>query len=1420
MARILHRSGALLFPPHKNLVTYIQTQKRSMKLFSDIHMTIYFLIQIFVLQSGTGVAAWRLQIRSSPDSLYSPCAHTSSYCGIARSQPRRLETSYIPCSTVVLGLHSLLHSAHEKHLTSICRAKTAHATAQVVKDVTATTALVSLPKPPSHSASPRDARCQMRNKPVEQKETGACSDRERAEDSSSEDFDAFEKGYLWNSYMIKPLVDFRSRLSAQERKDLDSTRLLTSAIRGFAHTVAIPTPYSLSETNRVGPPSTMTLISRLSCLRAGTRFNARGVDDDGNVANFVESETIFWSPSGICFSYVQVRGSIPVFWEQTAGLQQKINITRSSQATQPAFDKHFEVLEAKYGSVHVVNLLSKEKPNEIELSSRYRKHIEHSSINREQAAGSGSDHQLIKNTEYDFHAETRGPNGYEAASMIRSYIIDSAEASGYCLTELVDDHAKGDAGEALIRRSIMVLQQHGVFRTNCLDCLDRTNLVQTIISQLAVEAFLDHRGERISAELLARHNSLWADNGDALSKIYAGTGALKSSFTRSGKMSLAGALADARKSAQRLYINNFADKGRQVTIDTLLGRLVGQTPVYLFDPINDYVTGELARRASEYSSTTEISIWCGTLNLNGRTNGLNTDLSPWLFPSPSPTTTSAGAASSLNSDGFHDIFAVGFQEIVELSPGQIMSTNPARRQAWEDAVKKTLNARASAHSAEGYVLLRGGQLVGASLSIFVRSSLLSSVKNVEGALQKTGMSGMAGNKGAVAIRMDVSATSLCFVTAHLAAGFANYDERNRDYRTIATQLRFQHGRRIADHANVLWAGDFNYRVGLPEAQVKQLIAARDLAHLYENDQLNLQMVAGLAFPHYAEARIAFPPTYKYDVGSDVYDSSDKARIPAWCDRVLRLGHGLRQTAYDHVPSLKFSDHRPVYATFVCRVDVVDERRRDRLSRELYERRKEAVGGAAGSSNLLDVGRPSIELVSDIEDDELLGALPPASGDKRKWWIDNGMPVRSTVQAPSSSATLNPARPSNPFAATDQPDWLTSSPPRKALPGSGASSRQVSAAESTVSSLSRATTSNGHDGETAVPPLPAIEAQTLCAQALLLLAHPLGLDAEVDPHPAARDLGQLKNEDGALHVDVVEQVRAQLHAPGDSQEKVDADDDVVDGGGVEDAAVAQAVRFDAHAKEENSPQRTAPAAPAALLGLHQGAADEDGKRRRILGRVHQMHPPMSMAHAVLAALHAPELNDALAEADQKRQRHEQRHGDDAAAVADRSRRRVRPAHHHARHDEQIPQHLGVGGERVGEDDVAELAMLGRGDAADSDAAQGGGEARAARRRDAVDAGQDERQQDEDEGDVAQVLEAQDAGLAEAREQPEEQQRGGLREGEQRREAVGGEPRRGLGVGGAARVLYEGRDVDLEPLEALQVEAPEDDAEGEEGGHAVG
>ncbi len=318
--------------------------------------------------------------------------------------------------------------------------------------------------------------------------------------------------------MISPLAKFRSRLSSHERAALDSSRILMSAIRGFAQTITVPASASPVRRTQTGLPSTLTLISRLSCRRAGTRFNARGLDDLGNVANFVETETVFWSP-GICFSYSQVRGSVPVFWEQTPGMipgQQKIQITRSPEATQPAFDKHFEMLEIRYGVVHILNLLSESKPGEAELTNRYRYHVRQSPLNRDTVKGVSTDHQLLKETEFDFHAETKGPGGYEAASVVRDLIEPSAEGFAYYLSEDIDDSVNSLASGAghNARKSVVILQQEGIFRTNCLDCLDRTNLVQTIISQMALESFLAHRGERASGDFWMRHSSLWADSGD------------------------------------------------------------------------------------------------------------------------------------------------------------------------------------------------------------------------------------------------------------------------------------------------------------------------------------------------------------------------------------------------------------------------------------------------------------------------------------------------------------------------------------------------------------------------------------------------------------------------------------------------------------------------------------------------------------------------------------------------------------------------------------------------------------------------------------------------------------------------------------------------------------------------------------------
>ena len=110
---------------------------------------------------------------------------------------------------------------------------------------------------------------------------------------------------------------------------------------------------------------------------------------------------------------------------------------------------------------------------------------------------------------------------------------------------------------------------------------------------------------------------------------------------------------------------------------------------------------------------------------------------------------------------------------------------------------------------------------------------------------------------------------------------------------------------------------------------------------------------------------------------------EKSRIPAWCDRVLRKGDILKQINYSTAP-LRFSDHRPVYATFQCTISDIDEPVKKLLSHEIYSRRKLDIGDTTANTG-----------DDDPEDEDLIGydsispELPPASSDRRKWWLDQG-----------------------------------------------------------------------------------------------------------------------------------------------------------------------------------------------------------------------------------------------------------------------------------------------------------------------------------------------------------------------------------------------------------------------------------------------
>ncbi|AEY97456.1 FAFL228Wp [Eremothecium gossypii FDAG1] len=734
----------------------------------------------------------------------------------------------------------------------------------------------------------------------------------RGLDSHSLSFDDFQEEYMWNSFLMQEIISFRDKLEDQARQVLDDEGFLTTVIRGFAET--FPT--------YIGSlPVWVTIISKQSWRRAGTRFNARGIDDEANVANFVETEFIMYS-NDYCYAFTEIRGSVPIFWEQdTSLINPKVQITRSIEATQPIFDEHFQRLVDKYGPIHVVNLLST-KYSEMELSRRYRTHIERSKSLK-------LDENIFL-TEFDFHRETKD-QGFSAASRIRPMIERSLLENGYFSYD--------------VKENKPISKQRGVFRVNCLDCLDRTNLIQQFISRYAFLLFLqDFQIVKSNVvnnmedyEWFQKHNNLWADHGDAVSQIYTGTNALKSSFSRKGKMSLAGALSDATKSVSRMYINNFMDKGKQQNIDSLLGRLPHQQPVQLYDPIKEYVTSKLETMAHEFTKSSKISLLVGTFNVNGLTKKV--DITDWLFP--------------IGNKYLPDVVVLGMQEVIELNAGSILNADYSKSNFWQQLVNECLN-----QYNEKYLLLRAEQMSSLLILFFVKSTKVSHIKRVEGGSKKTGFGGITGNKGAVAIRFEYGNTSFCFVNCHLAAGISNTEERRSDYESIAKGINFTRSKKVPHHDSIFWLGDLNYRLALPNEDVRQILNNKEdgyIEKLLAYDQLTQEMSNGSSFKGFMEPSIQFRPTYKYDHGTNRYDSSEKARTPSWTDRIIYKGKNLQPMAYGDV-SLCLSDHKPVYSAYKADVNFVDETIKMSLTKELYFRYKEAHPEQASNTSiaLIDV----------------------------------------------------------------------------------------------------------------------------------------------------------------------------------------------------------------------------------------------------------------------------------------------------------------------------------------------------------------------------------------------------------------------------------------------------------------------------------
>uniref|UniRef100_A0A3Q3B599 Phosphatidylinositol 4,5-bisphosphate 5-phosphatase A n=1 Tax=Kryptolebias marmoratus TaxID=37003 RepID=A0A3Q3B599_KRYMA len=238
----------------------------------------------------------------------------------------------------------------------------------------------------------------------------------------------------------------------------------------------------------------------------------------------------------------------------------------------------------------------------------------------------------------------------------------------------------------------------------------------------------------------------------------------------------------------------------------------------------------------------------------------------------------------------------------------------------------------------GYVLVTSQRMQGLLLLIFAKYFHLPFLRGVQTETTRTGLGGYWGNKGGVSARMSVFGHSICFLNCHLPAHMENSDQRMEDFESILQQQQFegQAAVGVLDHL-VFWFGDLNFRIDDLDMQVvKSAIDNNKLSVLWEKDQLNMAKDSETVLEGFQEGPLKFPPTYKFDVGTDTYDTGKK-RKPAWTDRILwrqratapaaqgvgkrgsvsGLTSGIKVTQHNYRSQMEYtvSDHKPVSSIF-------------------------------------------------------------------------------------------------------------------------------------------------------------------------------------------------------------------------------------------------------------------------------------------------------------------------------------------------------------------------------------------------------------------------------------------------------------------------------------------------------------------------
>ncbi|KAG6816233.1 hypothetical protein H0H87_007560 [Tephrocybe sp. NHM501043] len=318
---------------------------------------------------------------------------------------------------------------------------------------------------------------------------------------------------------------------------------------------------------------------------------------------------------------------------------------------------------------------------------------------------------------------------------------------------------------------------------------------------------------------------------------------------------------------------------------------------------------------------------------------------------------------ALHSVDSPDIVAFGFQEVIDLESRKMAAKNiltskdknedglservTGAYRRWNDRLIMAM--RQASPPDVSYAVIHTHSLVGLFTCVFVKNSERErgTIRDVSITHVKRGMGGRYGNKGGIISRFVLDDSSFCLINCHLAAGQNAVRQRNADVtamleaRDLFPETHFPlayvgggDGTMILDHEVVILNGDMNYRIDHRREAIISAIRSKDYSTLLVHDQLNREIKFNRAcrLRGFSEGPLSFAPTYKYDPHSNNYDTSEKRRSPAWCDRVLwrsRVASRVAQLHYQRY-EVDVSDHRPISAAFTVTVKSLKHEARQKV----------------------------------------------------------------------------------------------------------------------------------------------------------------------------------------------------------------------------------------------------------------------------------------------------------------------------------------------------------------------------------------------------------------------------------------------------------------------------------------------------------